>query len=129
MLFSVSGCWLSAAGCFYLQVIRGDFLSGKASGQVEGSVKTEGKRGIIYDCNRREMAVSLDVTSIAAYPGEVDDVNRTSAILADTLRIDRRALVRRLSLRPLLCVGGASGDAKREHGHFGPSIGRDRFQE
>ncbi len=93
--------WLLAIGgrVFYLQVIRGDFLSGKASGQVEGSVKTEGKRGIIYDCNRREMAVSLDVTSIAAYPGEVDDVNRTSAILADTLRIDRRALVRRLSLR------------------------------
>lgn len=92
--------WLLVIGAkaVHLQVFRGDWLSEKAYSQVEASVRTDGKRGVIYDCNHREMAVSIDVTSIGAYPGKVDDVNRTSAILADALRIDRRVLVQKLSL-------------------------------
>ena len=97
VLFSM---WLLVIGAkaVQLQVFRGDWLSEKASDQYEASVQTEGKRGVIFDCNRREMAVSIDATSIGAYPRKVDDVNRTSAALAKTLRIDRRALIQRLSL-------------------------------
>ena len=94
--------WLLVIGAkvIYLQVFRGDWLSEKASDQVEASVESDGKRGVIFDCNRREMAVSIDVTSIGANPRKVDDVNRTSAVLADTLRIDRRALPSRGGVFP-----------------------------
>ena len=56
------------AKAVYLQVIRGPWLSEKAANQYETSFSTRGKRGIIYDREYREMAVSIDATSIAAYP-------------------------------------------------------------
>ncbi len=62
-----------AAKAIYLQVYRSPWLSQKASDQYEKSLTTSGKRGIIYDRNLREMAVSIDVTSIAAYPPRLKD--------------------------------------------------------
>ena len=92
--------WLLVIGtkAVYLQVFRGDWLSKKASDQYESSVQSEGKRGVIYDCNHREMAVSIDATSIGAYPAKVTNANRTSAILAKALQIDRKMLFKKLSL-------------------------------
>ncbi len=69
-----------AAKAIHLQVYRSPWLSQKASDQYEQSSTTSGKRGIIYDRNLREMAVSIDVTSVAASaPAERHQVHRQSA--------------------------------------------------
>ncbi len=93
--------WLVAIGTkvIYLQVFQGDLLSKKASDQYEASIQAEGKRGVIYDRNHREMAVSIDATSIAANPARLSDVGRTSTVLAKALQIDRKALIKKLSLK------------------------------
>ncbi len=91
--------WLVAIGAkaVYLQVWQGDRLSELASGEYERSYQTKGKRGVIFDCRHREMAVSIDATSIGAYPPRVKDIKRTSAALADVLKVNERALVKKLS--------------------------------
>ena len=65
-----------------LQLTQGSWLSQKASGQVEESLRSVGKRGTIFDRRGREMAVSIDVTSIAARPGRVKEVDAAARELA-----------------------------------------------
>ncbi len=80
------------AKAVYLQVIRGPWLSEKAANQYETSYSTQGKRGIIYDREYREMAVSIDATSIAAYPAAVKDTRKTAAVLSKALGIHRKEI-------------------------------------
>jgi cell division protein FtsI (penicillin-binding protein 3) len=80
-----------------LQVYRSQWLSQIATGQYEKSLTTSGKRGIIYDRNMREMAVSVNVTSIAAYPSRIKDVNASVKALAKILKLDARAVKKRLA--------------------------------
>lgn len=65
-----------------LQLTQGSWLSQKASGQVEESLRSVGKRGTIFDRRGREMAVSVDVTSIAVRPARVKEVDATARDLA-----------------------------------------------
>ena len=59
ILFGVIG-----AKAVHLQVYRSPWLAQKASSQYEKSLKSSGKRGTVYDRNLREMAVTIDVTSM-----------------------------------------------------------------
>ncbi len=81
----------------YIQVVRGTWLSEKASRQYQKSLKAIGKRGTIFDSQGRELAVSIDLTSVAAYPARVIDVNATAAALSGVLKVDRRRLAGKLS--------------------------------
>jgi cell division protein FtsI (penicillin-binding protein 3) len=81
-----------------LQVYRSQWLSQIATGQYEKSLTTSGKRGIIYDRNMREMAVSVNVTSIAAYPSRIKDINASAKALAKILKLDARAVKKRLTI-------------------------------
>jgi cell division protein FtsI (penicillin-binding protein 3) len=69
-----------------LQVYEGPWLSRRATGQVEDSLRTVGKRGTIFDRRGHEMAVSIDVTSIAVRPRQVKDVDGTVKELARALK-------------------------------------------
>lgn len=89
---------LSAIGAKagYLQIYQSSWLSKKASAQYERPLKELGKRGTIYDANLREMAVSINATSIAAYPHKIQDKAATAKMLANSLNIDSKILQRRL---------------------------------
>jgi cell division protein FtsI (penicillin-binding protein 3) len=85
-----------AAKAVYLQVYRSSWLSQQAANQYEKSLTISGKRGVIYDRNRGEMAVSIDVTSIGAYPDQVENPKATAKALARILNLDARKLQRKL---------------------------------
>ena len=80
----------------YLQIYQSSWLAEKAADQYERPFKELGKRGTIYDANLREMAVSINVTSIAAYPRKIQDIAATAKILANSLDIDSKILQKRL---------------------------------
>ena len=80
----------------YLQIYHGPWLSDMAAGQYEASVKSSGKRGTIYDRKMSELAVSIPVTSIAAYPKQLKNTARAAASIAKPLKINRRSLQKRL---------------------------------
>ena len=85
-----------AARAVHLQVYRSTWLSEKASNQYEKSLTISGKRGVIYDRNLNEMAVSIDVTSIAAYPARLENPKATAKALARVLDLDARRLQTKL---------------------------------
>jgi cell division protein FtsI (penicillin-binding protein 3) len=80
----------------YVQVFRGSWLSQKAAGQYEVSYKSAGKRGTIFDRNLREMAVSIDVESIAAHPTQIENPKKVARSLSKILKMNRRALAKKL---------------------------------
>jgi len=81
----------------YLQIFCGSRLSQKAANQYEKSFKSSGKRGTIYDAKLVEMAVSIDMTSIAAHPLQIADGQTAAKILAKTLNMGHKALQGKLS--------------------------------
>ncbi|MGE0086429.1 MAG: peptidoglycan D,D-transpeptidase FtsI family protein [Desulfococcaceae bacterium] len=101
-------CFLIIAGkAIYLQVYRSPDLARKAADQYEKTLTIQGKRGIIYDRNRREMAVSIDAVSVAAYLRRMKDTD-TAAIseaLNKVLRVDPKKLrLQMISRRPFIWV-------------------------
>ena len=90
-LFAVIG-----AKAVHLQVYRSPWLAQKASSQYEKSLESSGKRGTVYDRNLREMAVTIDVTSIGARTSRIQNPKAASRSLAKILNADRRYLLKKL---------------------------------
>jgi cell division protein FtsI (penicillin-binding protein 3) len=92
LLFSVI-----IARAVQLHVFKGPWLSEKAAGQYTRSFTATGKRGTIFDAKHREMAVSIDVTSIAGFPASIHDIPGTAKSLGIILGINHRELKKKLS--------------------------------
>lgn len=95
ILFSVLLAVIGAKAA-YLQIYRGDWLAKAAAQQYRRSVVTLEKRGTIYDAKHREMAVSIDVMSIAVFPQRIDDIHGAAQKLAQRLKLDDGALFQRM---------------------------------
>ena len=93
LIFAVIG-----AKAVYIQIYRGPWLSQKAANQYERAYVSHGKRGIIYDKGKHPLAVSISVTSVAAYPAKIKDAHRASKILAKTLNINQKTIKRSLTV-------------------------------
>ena len=95
----VFGLLLVAIGvkAFYIQVMKSPWLSEKASDQYTSDQTLEGKRGTIFDTRMRELAVSIEVTSIAAYPARIPDLGAAAAALARPLHLKTASLRRKLA--------------------------------
>jgi cell division protein FtsI (penicillin-binding protein 3) len=80
----------------YLQTVQHDWLSEYARTQHQMMLEIDPMRGLILDTNGRELARSVDATSIFAVPGEVKDIERTVAQLAKVLKIESALLLDKL---------------------------------
>lgn len=85
------------AKAVYIQVMRSPWLSEKASDQVTSATTRAGKRGSIFDARMRELAVSIETTSIAAFPARLGDAAAAAAKLARPLGLDPAALRRKFA--------------------------------
>src|SRR5664279_5664823 len=75
--------WILAI-CFRLvrlQVVKYDDFLKRARNQQYRTIPTEPRRGVIYDRNGYELAMSIDVDSVFAVPSEVHDQETTATIL------------------------------------------------
>jgi len=96
--FILSLCFVTIGGrAVYLQVFCDSWLSKKAANQYERPFRSVGNRGTIYDANHKEMAVSISVTSIAAYPGQIDNIDTATVKLARILRVGKTTLRKKFS--------------------------------
>jgi cell division protein FtsI (penicillin-binding protein 3) len=80
----------------YLQVFFGPSLAEKASGQYEKTIQTNGKRGSIFDTRMREVAVSIETLSLAAYPRKIQDTRQTARTIARILKVKPQSIARKL---------------------------------
>ncbi|MBF0099289.1 MAG: penicillin-binding protein 2 [Desulfobacterales bacterium] len=88
--------WLIIARILYLQVINRAFLSEKASAQYEKSFVLCGKRGSILDTNQNDLAVSVQLVSIAGYPAMIDDPGMAANQLSGVLGLKKQDLLKTL---------------------------------
>ena len=80
----------------YLQIYRGSWLAQMAADQYEITSRSSGNRGTIYDRSLTEMAVSLKVTSIAAYPRQIENPGSTVRAISKALNVPRNRLSQKL---------------------------------
>jgi cell division protein FtsI (penicillin-binding protein 3) len=100
-----AGLSVIGAKAGYLQIYQRSWLAKKAAGQYERSFRETGKRGTIYDANLREMAVSVNVTSIAAYPPKISDKNAAAKAIAQALDMDTSIIKNKLlSNKPFIWI-------------------------
>jgi cell division protein FtsI (penicillin-binding protein 3) len=78
------------ARLFWLQLIRHSDYVERAQKQQQRTFEVAPRRGILYDRNMRELAMTVQVDSIYAVPNEIDDKNKTSyaRTLASLTHID-----------------------------------------
>ncbi|PYX90366.1 MAG: penicillin-binding protein, partial [Acidobacteria bacterium] len=80
----------------YLQIFSyGDFVQ-RAARQQQRTIDVAPSRGIIYDRNGHELAMSIEVDSIYAVPSEVPDQATTASLLGRILQEDPHELLARM---------------------------------
>ncbi len=79
-----------------LQILDRSELSEKAAGEYKSAFHKMSRRGTIYDQNHKELAVSIDVSSICAYPKCISSPRLTASVLARTLNLKRRPILHKL---------------------------------
>lgn len=72
----------------WLQLVKGPELSNKALAQWMREIPVEPKRGIIYDRNGNELAISASADTVVAIPAQVEDAQTTASQLASVLSMD-----------------------------------------
>lgn len=97
LLFSLTFSSLLLGRVFWIQFVKGDELKAKAQGQWTLDVPVEPKRGTIFDRNNYPLAISATVDTVMASPPDIEDVDKTSMLLAAALDMERDHLFTALS--------------------------------
>jgi cell division protein FtsI (penicillin-binding protein 3) len=80
----------------FLQVLHyGEWLQ-RAQRQQQRSVEISPQRGIIYDRNGQELAMTVQVDSVFAVPGEIPDQRNTATLLAKVIGEDPESVLERI---------------------------------
>ncbi len=92
------GIWaaLLLVRLIHLQVVQFESLTRQARRQQERTVEVSPIRGVIYDRNLRPLAISVEVESVFAVPGEIADLDTTAKLLAPVLDLSAAATRGRL---------------------------------
>ena len=99
MLFgALLGLWVFAicARLVYLQVFQRGAYVQRAARQRQRTIEVSPQRGIIYDRNGQELAMSVQVDSVYAVPLEIPDQATTASILARVLNGDAEEILARM---------------------------------
>lgn len=83
----------------FLQFYKSSWLAENAVDQRIREIPVEARRGVIYDRNGREMAVSISTQSVYAIPAEIRNPEETAAKLAAILALDADNLTAKLKKR------------------------------
>ena len=77
-----------AARLFWLQIIRHQDYVERAQKQQQRTFEVAPRRGVLYDRNLRELAMTVQVDSIYADPSEIDDKKAAAHTLAALVHVD-----------------------------------------
>jgi len=87
-LFFLTWAILICFRLFWLQVVRHSEYVERAQKQQQRTFEVAPRRGVLYDRNLRELAMTVQVDSIFAVPGEIDDKQATAHALAAIVHTD-----------------------------------------
>ncbi len=83
-------CWAGAIAfrLYWLQVVRHDEYVGRAQKQQQRTYEVAPRRGVLYDRNLRELAMTVQVDSVYAVPTEIDNKQAAARALATVVHTD-----------------------------------------
>jgi cell division protein FtsI (penicillin-binding protein 3) len=107
-LYLLAGIFVLWCGviCFrlvYLQVFRYGSFEQRAQHQQQRTEEVSAKRGIIYDRQGRELAMSISVDSVFAVPTEMPNSASTISLIARITKQDPRELLARCQAEKTFC--------------------------
>lgn len=91
-LYCLAGClflWVGLIGyrLVVLQVVRYGEFSQRAARQQQRTVEVSPRRGVIFDRNGHELAMTVSVDSVFAVPSEIPDPATAAKLLANILQV------------------------------------------
>lgn len=97
--------WCGAICCrlVYLQIFRYGSFEQRAQHQQQRTEEVSAKRGIIYDRQGRELAMSISVDSVFAVPTEMPNPASTISLVARITKQDPRELLARCQAAKTFC--------------------------
>jgi cell division protein FtsI (penicillin-binding protein 3) len=87
-LFFLVWALVIAGRLFWLQVVRHKEFVERAQKQQQRTFEVAPRRGVLYDRNLRELAMTVQVDSIYAVPTEIDDKQAAAHALAALVHTD-----------------------------------------
>src|SRR5437016_9083984 len=105
LLADIFVLWCGAI-CFrlsYLQAFRYGSFEQRAQHQQQRTEEVSAKRGIIYDRQGRELAMSISVESVFAVPTEMPNSSSTISLIAHITKQDPRELLARCEASKTFC--------------------------
>jgi len=88
-----------AARTAYLQTVRASSLAAAATAQTKMAAVTQAMRGTIFDRIGTPLAIGEQTTDVIADPMQISDPRTEATVVAKTLGISRKAVLRQLSDR------------------------------
>ncbi len=85
----------------YIQLIKGNWLTGLADEQWSKEIPYEGKRGKILDRNGKILAYNITAPTIMAIPVQIEDKVKTAKALAEVLEMREEKVFQLISKREL----------------------------
>ncbi|MCK4948388.1 MAG: hypothetical protein KAS46_08465, partial [Candidatus Aureabacteria bacterium] len=82
---------------FYLQVQEHEKYFHKANIQQKKNIRIDPRRGFIYDCNRRILAMSIESKSVYADATQIEDLGYVSTEISKILGLGKKDLGKKLS--------------------------------
>lgn len=86
-----------------LQVVDYGEFAQRAQRQQQRTIEVAPKRGVIYDRNGQELAMSVRVDSVFAVPSEIPDQATAATLLANVLGTDSAEILTRLKSSRAFC--------------------------
>src|SRR5262245_11066188 len=98
VLIAVLAFWVLVIGArlFFLHVVYSADYRQRAERQQQRRLDLSPRRGVIYDRNGNELAISIKVDSMFAVPDEIEDVGKTVKTVSKLTGIPKNDLEEKL---------------------------------
>ena len=111
---AILGAWMLAivVRLYGVQINDHDRYADRAARQQQREVVLDAPRGTIYDVRGRELAVSIEVQSVAADASKIEDPEATAQQLSALLDLDRstpRDIDQTPGVEAAFCLGFTQG--------------------
>src|SRR5436190_19625685 len=97
VIFMVVWAAVIGARLYFLHVVHSADYKQLAERQQQRTLDVSPRRGIIYDRNGNELAVSIKVDSVFAVPGEIENLAATAKTLSASIGVSEKDLLDKLS--------------------------------
>jgi cell division protein FtsI (penicillin-binding protein 3) len=102
-LIGIMALWAMVIGCrlFFLHVVHSADYKQRAERQQQRTLDLSPRRGVIYDRNGNDLAVSVKVDSLFAVPDEIQNLDRTAKTLSTLVGVPKKDLTDKLGSQRL----------------------------